>query len=79
MNQLLEAFSWIGDPSNWTGPSGMLARSREHLGYTLLTLLIAAAIAVPIGWWVGHTGRGRGSPWLWPVPHVPCPPSAWSP
>ena len=60
MNQLLEAFAWISEPSNWTGPSGILARSGEHLGYTLLTLLIAAAIAVPIGWWVGHTGRGRG-------------------
>lgn len=60
MNQLIEAFQWIGDSSQWVGPSGILARTGEHLVYTLLTLLVAAAIAVPLGWWVGHTGRGRG-------------------
>src|SRR5689334_4294040 len=33
-------------------------RLLEHLGYTLLTLLIAAVIAVPLGAFVGHTGKG---------------------
>ncbi|MGM7669541.1 ABC transporter permease [Microbacterium sp. A93] len=60
MNQIWEAFRWCLDPSNWDGPSGLGARSLEHLGYTALALLIASAIAVPVGWWVGHTGRGRG-------------------
>lgn len=61
MNQLWEAVLWCLDPAHWTGPSGIAARSLEHLGYTLLAVVIAAAIAVPIGWWVGHTGRGRGA------------------
>lgn len=60
MNQLVEAWSWLVDPGNWDGPSGILARSLEHLWYTVLTLLIASAVAIPVGWWVGHTGRGRG-------------------
>lgn len=60
MNQISEAVRWCLEPSNWAGPSGLGARSLEHLGYTALALLIAAAIAVPVGWWVGHTGRGRG-------------------
>jgi osmoprotectant transport system permease protein len=30
----------------------------EHLGYTALTLLLALVIAVPVGSWIGHTGRG---------------------
>ncbi|MEO9248532.1 ABC transporter permease subunit [Citricoccus nitrophenolicus] len=60
MNQVWEAIRWCLDPSNWQGASGLGARSLEHLGYTALALLIAAAIAVPVGWWVGHTGRGRG-------------------
>jgi osmoprotectant transport system permease protein len=30
----------------------------EHLGYTFLALVIALVIAVPIGLYVGHTGRG---------------------
>ncbi len=34
-------------------------RLLEHLQYSALVLLIAAAIAVPIGLYIGHTGRGR--------------------
>lgn len=29
----------------------------EHLFYTVLTLVIAALIAIPVGLWIGHTGR----------------------
>ncbi|QCU78741.1 ABC transporter permease subunit [Citricoccus sp. SGAir0253] len=60
MNQLLEAVRWCLDPAHWDGPAGIAARSVEHVGYTLLAVAIAAVIAVPVGWWVGHTGRGRG-------------------
>jgi len=54
-----QGWQWLGDPVNWQGPSGIPARIAEHLGYTGLTLLISVAIAVPIGLYVGHTGRGR--------------------
>jgi osmoprotectant transport system permease protein len=50
--------SFLFDPANWTGSQGVPARLVEHLGYTALTLLIAVAIAVPVGAWIGHTGRG---------------------
>jgi osmoprotectant transport system permease protein len=50
--------AWLTDPANWTGAGGVPTRMREHLGYTLLTLLVAAVIAIPIGALVGHTGRG---------------------
>ena len=33
----------------------------QHLEYTAVALVIAAAIAIPLGLWVGHTGRAR---WL---------------
>lgn len=33
-------------------------RLAEHLGYSALAVAIAALIAVPIGLFVGHTGRG---------------------
>jgi osmoprotectant transport system permease protein len=32
----------------------------QHLGFTLVTLVFASAIAIPIGFLIGHTGRGRG-------------------
>jgi osmoprotectant transport system permease protein len=31
----------------------------QHLGYTFVSVLIAAVIAIPAGWAIGHTGRGR--------------------
>jgi osmoprotectant transport system permease protein len=30
-----------------------------HLLYTAVSVLIAAVIAIPVGWAIGHTGRGR--------------------
>ncbi|SFN13113.1 osmoprotectant transport system permease protein [Pseudonocardia ammonioxydans] len=49
---------WLFTGANWTGPEGILVRLAEHLGYTTLTMLIAMAIALPLGAWIGHTGRG---------------------
>ena len=52
---------WFTDPENWAGPDGIPARLWEHLWYTGVTMAVAALIAVPLGLWVGHTGRAR---WL---------------
>ena len=54
----MNVFSYLLDPAHWTGPQGIPVRILEHLGYVVLTLLIALVIAVPIGAWIGHTGRG---------------------
>jgi osmoprotectant transport system permease protein len=54
-----DTFAWLADPENWTGAAGIPARLGEHLQYTGLVMLIAVAIAVPVGMYVGHTGRGR--------------------
>lgn len=55
------AFVWLADPANWLGPGGIPVRVGEHLLYTLITLLIAVAVAVPAGIAVGHTGKGRAA------------------
>lgn len=49
---------WLFTASNWSGPDGIVARLAEHLGYTALTLLVAVVVAVPLGAWIGHTGKG---------------------
>lgn len=49
---------WLSDPSHWSGPDGVPARLREHLQYSLVALLIAAVIAIPLGLLIGHTRRG---------------------
>jgi osmoprotectant transport system permease protein len=51
-------FAWLFDPEHWSGPTGIPTRILEHLGYTVLSVLVAAAIAVPLGAVIGHTGRG---------------------
>ncbi|NWL35515.1 ABC transporter permease [Paenarthrobacter nitroguajacolicus] len=59
MNIFAETIAWLTNPKNWTGSGGIPTRLLEHLQYSALVLLIAAAIAVPIGLYIGHTGRGR--------------------
>jgi osmoprotectant transport system permease protein len=51
-------FGWLLDPANWSGPGSIPQRLVEHLGYTALTMVIAMAVAIPLGAWIGHTGRG---------------------
>ena len=60
MNVLSEGFDWLTTSAHWHGEDGVPHRVLQHLGYTGLTVVIAAAIAIPIGLWIGHTGRFRG-------------------
>jgi osmoprotectant transport system permease protein len=55
-----EALSWLGTSSRWQGEDGVPHRFVQHLGYTSLTIVIAVVVAVPLGLWIGHTGRLRG-------------------
>ncbi len=58
MNLIIDAVEWLlnGDRSRTASIPEALG---QHLLLTLVSVLIAAAIAIPIGWLVGHTGRGR--------------------
>lgn len=56
-----QVFAWLADPAQWSGPAGITARLLEHLAYSGMSLLAAAVVAVPLGLWIGHTGRAR---WL---------------
>jgi osmoprotectant transport system permease protein len=59
MNLFLDAIAWLTDPANWTGAGSIPQRIVEHLWISAVVLVIAAAIALPVGGAVGHTGRGR--------------------
>jgi osmoprotectant transport system permease protein len=50
--------AWFLDPANWTGTSGIPNRLVEHVILSGLAVLAGAAIAVPAGLFIGHTGRG---------------------
>ena len=60
MNYFTQALAWIADSANASGSNGIWARSWEQLWYTPLAVLLASMIAIPLGYLVGHTGRGRG-------------------
>jgi osmoprotectant transport system permease protein len=59
MNLFLEALAWMFSPERLVGESSIPNRLAEHLVYTLVSVLIAAVIAIPAGLLIGHTGRGR--------------------
>ncbi|WP_370944398.1 ABC transporter permease [Amycolatopsis sp. cg5] len=51
-------WDWFTDSAHWQGPEGIPVRLGQHLGYVGLSLVIALVVAVPLGLFVGHTGRG---------------------
>ena len=50
--------TWLTDPAHWQGSTGVPFRLAEHLEYTVLAMLFALVIGLPIGAMVGHSGRG---------------------
>jgi osmoprotectant transport system substrate-binding protein len=58
MDVIADVVSWLTAPEQWSGPDGIPVRTLQHLYYSLLATAIAAAIALPIGIVIGHTGRG---------------------
>jgi osmoprotectant transport system permease protein len=57
MNLVEATLVWLTDPTHWAGAAGVPNRLLEHVILSGAALAIAAAIAVPIGIYVGHTGR----------------------
>lgn len=58
MSFLTFAWDWLKSPQQWHGSDGIPVRVLQHVGYSALSLLVAALIAVPIGLLIGHYGRG---------------------
>lgn len=54
-----QVFAWLADGAHWQGYDGITRRIVEHLAYSLTAVVIAALIAIPLGLYIGHTGRGR--------------------
>jgi osmoprotectant transport system permease protein len=63
MDFFLDAIRWILDPANWVpgsqSPLPIGDRLVEHLIYSGVSLALAMLIALPLGFFIGHTGRGR--------------------
>jgi osmoprotectant transport system permease protein len=62
MNLIAEGFAWIFDPAHWTTSptsAGISEALAQHLFLTGLSLLLTAIIALPLGLYIGHSGKGR--------------------
>ncbi len=51
--------AWLTDWSHWQGYDGVWHRLFQHLEYSAIALVVAAVVAIPLGMYIGHTGRGR--------------------
>lgn len=58
MSPLLGTWQWLSTGAHWHGAAGVPHRLLQHVTVSGAALLIAAAIAVPVGLWLGHLGRG---------------------
>lgn len=54
---MTEFIAWITSAASWQGETGIPFRILEHVAICALSVLAATAIALPIGLWIGHTGR----------------------
>ena len=59
MNLFADAIAWMLAPKQWQGSYALPVLLGQHLTLTVVSVFIAAAIALPVGWLIGHTGRGR--------------------
>ncbi|HEY5320616.1 MAG TPA: ABC transporter permease [Galbitalea sp.] len=64
MNLIIQGFQWIFDGAHWTTSAlqtGIGYALAQHLLLTGISLALTIVIAVPIGLYIGHTGKGRGA------------------
>lgn len=58
MEFLGDVLDWFATGSHWRGNAGAVHRLVEHVTMSGASVLVAALFALPLGIWLGHTGRG---------------------
>jgi osmoprotectant transport system permease protein len=58
VNYFADVVDWLTDSANWQGQDGVPHRMLQHLQISLVSLLAALLVAVPIGLVLGHFRRG---------------------
>lgn len=59
MNLFADAIAWLFSPERMQGQYALPVLLGQHLLYTVISVVVAAAVALPAGWLIGHTGKGR--------------------
>jgi osmoprotectant transport system permease protein len=51
-------FEWLGDGEHWRGAEGVPHRVLEHIEMSIVALVIAVLLSVPVGVLLGHIRKG---------------------
>ena len=57
MNLLGDVARWFTDPAHYQGTDAVQTRILEHLEVSGLAVLVGILVALPVGLYLGHTGR----------------------
>ena len=57
MSLLFDTLRWFTDAAHYRGSDAVQVRVLEHLELSALAVLLGALVALPIGLYLGHTGR----------------------
>jgi len=57
MSFLTSVAAWLADGAHWQGADGIPIRVLEHVELSALAVVVAAGVALPLGLYLGHTGR----------------------
>lgn len=57
MTLLLAVAAWLADPAHYQGTDAVQTRIVEHVELSLVAVVAAIALALPIGLFLGHTAR----------------------
>jgi osmoprotectant transport system permease protein len=60
VSTLIGTFHWLTTASHYRGTAGVPHRLMEHVAISAVSVLLAALVALPLGLWLGHVGRGGG-------------------
>lgn len=52
-----QVLDWLRTTDHWTGPTGIVARTEQHLQLSFVPLAVAVVAAVPVAVWLGHKRR----------------------
>ncbi|MFE0702970.1 ABC transporter permease [Streptomyces sp. NPDC058872] len=58
MGVVTDAWGWLTTGAHWAGEEGIGQRLAEHAYVSGTALLVASVLALPLGLWLGHLGRG---------------------
>jgi osmoprotectant transport system permease protein len=55
-----EVTAFLTDPDTWSGPDSIPTRLWEHVWISVVAVVIAALLILPLAVWLGHVRRGSG-------------------